>query len=423
MKNKLTGQIRCDILVVGGGMAGLMTAYKLKQDGINCIVCEAETVGSGISKNTTGKVTAQHGLCYQSLVKNLGSTAARKYLRTNLDAVERFRSICQKEGCLFETKNSYVYSVYDRIKLENEQAALAKIGYRVDIHDKLPLPFKCAGAIAFRDQGQIDACEVMEKLALKLDVFEHTPVRRISGSRAYTDDAEICADKIVVATHFPIINKFGFYFAKMYQEREYFLAASGCGDIDGMYVEDGGGLSLRNMGELLYVGGAAHRTGKPGVGWTTAEEFVKKYYPGADVKYKWATQDCITLDGMPYVGRYSHFTPDLYVITGFNKWGMSMSAAAAQIISDAVQGRENAYASLFYPHRGMLHRRLFTNLAETASGLLSPSVKRCPHLGCALKWNKNEKTWDCPCHGSRFTADGALIDDPAQKGIKRTSAR
>ena len=419
MNSSLTGQIRCDVLVVGGGMAGLMTAYKLKQDGINCIVCEAETVGSGISKNTTGKVTAQHGLCYQSLIKNLGDAAARKYLRVNLDAVERFRAICQEEGCMFETKNSYVYSLHDRIKLENEQAALARIGYKAKIQNKLPLPFDFAGAIEFENQGQIDACEVMKKLGSKLRVFEHTPVRHISGGKAYTDNAVILADKIIVTTHFPIINKYGLYFAKMHQEREYFLAAENCENVEGMYVSDGGGLSLRNMGDLLYVGGAAHRTGKPGVGWTPAEDFIKKYYPYAKIKFKWATQDCITLDGMPYIGKYSRFVPNLYVVTGFNKWGMSMSAAAAEIISDTVQGRENSCASLFYPHRGMLHRRLFTNLRETAAGILNFKVKRCPHLGCALVWNKNEKTWDCPCHGSRFTADGDLIDNPAQRGMKQ----
>lgn len=417
MKKKLTGTVRCDVLVVGGGMAGLLTAHKMTSQGLSCILCEAETVGSGISKNTTGKVTAQHGLCYRSLLKNLGIEKAKLYLNANLEAVDIFRDICRNTGSLFENVDTYVYSQYDRIKLDEECEALKLLGYKTAVCDTPSLPFSTVGAVRFKNQGLIDACEFMEKLARGLNIYEHTPIIRISGKKAFGENAIIEADKIIIATHFPIINKYGMYFMKMHQEREYFLSASGCEPVDGAYLGEGGGLSIRMMGSDMYVGGSSHRTGKQGTAWRAPESFIKKYYPNAEIKHRWATQDCITLDGMPYIGRYSHLSDDLYVATGFNKWGLSTSVVAAELLSNIVMGNSCRLETLFSPHRGMMHRRIVTNLKETVTGLVSFKTRRCPHMGCALVWNKNEKTWDCPCHGSRFDNSGEVIDNPATHGF------
>ena len=183
---------------------------------------------------------------------------------------------------------------------------------------------------------------------------------------------------------------------------------------EGMYLDaQENGLSLRSWGNILLLGGGGHRTGKPGGGWAELEAFVQAHYPDAKIVSRWATQDCMSLDGLPYIGQYSTATPNLYVATGFNKWGMTTSMAAAQILTDLVRGRENPYASLFSPSRSILHRQLGVNALESTVNLLTPSRKRCPHLGCALKWNTQERSWDCPCHGSRFSEDGRLLDNPS----------
>lgn len=197
------------------------------------------------------------------------------------------------------------------------------------------------------------------------------------------------------------------------------IALSDAQDVSGMYAdEDASGLSFRNAGDLLLLGGGSHRTGKQGGAWRVLEDFAAREYPSAQIRYRWATQDCMTLDDIPYIGNYSSRTPELYVATGFNKWGMTSSMVSAMILSDMVQGKDNPYARVFSPSRSILRPQLAINGFEAVKNLIMPSKKRCPHLGCALKWNREEQTWDCPCHGSRFTADGELIDNPATADLK-----
>ena len=178
------------------------------------------------------------------------------------------------------------------------------------------------------------------------------------------------------------------------------------------------GLSFRNYENLLLIGGDAHRTGKQGGSWQELRAFARQHYPQAEEQYCWATQDCMSLDGVPYIGPYSASTKDLYVAAGFNKWGMTTSMVSAIILSDLVQGKENPYQEVFSPSRSILHPQLAVNGFEAVVNLLTPTAKRCPHLGCALKWNPMEHTWDCSCYGSRFTENGKLIDNPATGDLK-----
>ena len=172
-------------------------------------------------------------------------------------------------------------------------------------------------------------------------------------------------------------------------------------------------------GKLLLVGGGDHRTGRRGGCWQELRSFAARHYPDAVEKYHWSTQDCMTLDGVPYIGRYSAGTQGLYVATGFNKWGMTTSMAAARLLCELVQGRDAPGAEVFSPERTSLRPQLAVNVFEAAASLLTPGTRRCPHLGCALKWNPVERSWDCPCHGSRFTEDGKLIDNPATGDLKK----
>lgn len=416
----LSGDTKTDVLVIGGGIAGLLCAHALRQAGIHCIVAEADQIGRGITKNTTAKVTAQHGLIYHKLIERFGAETAGLYLHANQNAVSALRKLCSDTDCDWQDRTNFIYSASDRAALEAELTALQSLHFPAEWKENLPLPFPTLGAVAFENQGQFHPLKFLKHICKDLMIFENTPVRELSPYAAITDYGRILADCFIVTTHFPFLNKHGGYFLKLYQQRSYVLALENALAPGGMYLAaEENGLSFRHYGDTLLLGGGGHRTGKQGGGWQELEEKAREFYPKSKIIRRWAAQDCMTLDGIPYIGQYSKNTPNLFVATGFNKWGMSSSMVAAGILTDLVQRKPNQYAEVFSPSRSMLHRQLGINLLESAKNLLTPTAPRCLHLGCALKWNKQEHSWDCPCHGSRFTENGTLIDNPATGDLKK----
>ncbi len=408
-----------DVLIIGGGLAGILCAYTLTQAGADCLLIEADTICGGVTRNTTAKITSQHGLLYGKLERQFGPEAARLYWKANEAALRRYRQLAKAFPCDFAEKPSYVYALDRPEALQAELAALERLGIPAAFADRVPLPFPTAGAIRFEGQGQFHPLKLAAGVARDLPIREHTAARAFEKNTVVTDHGRVRAKHIIVATHFPLLNKHGGYFLKLYQHRSYVLALEGAMDVRGMYLDAAeNGISLRNYGPWLLLGGGGHRTGKPGGGWAALEAFARQYFPNARETCRWATQDCMTLDGVPYIGQYGRHTPGLYVATGFNKWGMTGSMVAAMVLSDLVQGKQNPYAAVFSPARTMLRPQLLANLTEATASLLTVSKPRCPHMGCALKWNPRERTWDCPCHGSRFTEEGELLDNPATGGLK-----
>ena len=411
---KLCGERKTDVLIIGGGLCGVLCAYFLKQQNIDYILVEGSRIMSGVTKNTTAKITSLHGLIYDKLICDFGKERAQMYLSANENALKEYEKLSKHIDCDFEKKPSYTFSVSDRNKIEKEVRAVQSMGFPARFEKELELPFKTEGSICFENQAQFNPLKFAAAIAKDLNIFENTFIRDITPDTAVSDCAKITAKKIIVATHFPFINKHGSYFLKLYQHRSYVSAFENAQSLSGMYVDEAEkGLSLRTYKNLLLVGGGSHRTGKKGGTWSELNDFSKKYYPDAKLRYEWATQDCMSLDGIAYIGAYSKNTPDLYVATGFNKWGITSSMVAAKILCDMVTDRENEFAQVFSPQRSILKPQLFVNGFETAVNFLTPTLKRCPHLGCALKWNRHEHTWDCPCHGSRFENGGKLIDNPA----------
>ena len=410
----LEGDADTDVLVIGGGLAGLMCAWQLRRAGVDCLLIEADSLCRGVTRNTTAKVTSQHGLIYARLLKHAGPEAARLYWRMQEDALAEYRRLSETIPCDFEEKDAYVYATGTSPALRAEWDALRRLGIPAAWTESLLLPFPVTGAIRFAHQGQLHPLKLAAGLARGLRIHEGTRAVEVRQGEVVTDRGRIRARRIIVATHFPIINRHGVYFLKMHQERAYVLALSPGPDVQGMYLAaEAEGLSLRNQGDVLLVGSGSHRTGRPGTGWTAAEAFARQYLPEARIVRRWATQDCMTLDGMPYVGRYSPRTPGLYVITGFNKWGMTSAMAGALLLRDMLLRRDSPYQPLLSPARGMAVLPLVRSAVAAARGLVTPTVPRCPHLGCALRWNPLEHSWDCPCHGSRFDHEGRLMDNPA----------
>ena len=417
--SQLETDLHTDVLIIGGGLAGILCAWNLSRTGTDCVLIEENRLMQGVSGRTTAKLTSQHGLIYSKLLKKFGHEKARMYWQANQDAVAEFRRLAQKADFDFVPQNSYIYATGETDKLEAEMAAYQQLEIPARWEDTLPLPFSVTGALCFLDQGQFHPLKLAACLSKDLQIYENTKALEFVGNRVKTPKGDITAEKIIVATHFPLLNKHGAYFLKLYQQRSYVIALDNAPQIDGMYLDCAeNGLSIRNAGQYLLLGGGGHRTGKQGLGWQLPESAAGKFYPQAKIVARWATQDCMTLDGMPYIGNYSRSTPNLFVATGFQKWGMSTAMAAAMILADLMQDKENPYAALFSPERSILHRQLLCNGAETAVNLLRPTKPRCPHLGCALHWNAAERSWDCPCHGSRFDRDGKLLNNPATDDLK-----
>lgn len=416
-RTALKENIETDTVVVGAGMAGVLTAHLLKERGIDTVVLEATRIGTGVTKNTTAKVTAQHAAIYAKIEKQYGLAAAKGYLHANLDALKAYRRLARDIPCDFEEKTAYVYSRDDRNKLDQEAATYRRMGLDVIFDEKPSIPVKTVGALGMAQQAQFHPIKFINQLSRGLKIYEDSFVTAIQKGLVRTREGSVRARCIVLATHYPMLNLRGLYFLKLYQHRSYVLALKGAPDPGAMYIDEAPtGLSFRSYGGLVLLGGGSHRTGKPGGGWEALRRTAATVYPGAREQSCWATQDCMTLDGIPYIGRLSQNENEWYVATGFNKWGMTGSMVAARLLSELLSEGKSRYAALFSPDRPMLHPQVFLNTGQAALGWLSWG-KRCPHMGCALKWNAQEHTWDCPCHGSRFEQDGAIIDNPARRGL------
>ncbi|MDE6832646.1 MAG: FAD-dependent oxidoreductase [Ruminococcus sp.] len=411
--------IETDVLIIGGGIAGILTVYFLHQNGVKYILVEKDRICYGTTRNTTAKITFQHGLNYQKILRSSSIETAQKYLNANKTAFDKYTEMCHNIKCDYETKDNYVYSICDRKQLESEINILSRIGYKAEFCENLPIPIKTVGAVKFLKQAQFNPLEFISTIAGGLNIYENTFVREMIGTTAVTDKCRIKADKVIVTTHFPFINKHGSYFLKLYQHRSYVIALENAQYVNGMYVDENHkGMSFRNYGGLLFIGGGGHRTGEKCGNWNELRDFAKLHYPDAHEKFYWSAQDGMSLDGIPYIGKYSQNTPNLYVAGGFNKWGMTGAMVSAMILSDMVMGRRSEYADIFSPSRSIIKPQLFINSGKAVKNLFTLTTKRCPHMGCALKWNSAEHSWDCACHGSRFSDKGKILDNPANGDLK-----
>lgn len=416
----LEGELKTDVVIVGGGLAGVLCLKELTDRGVDCVLLEAKTIGSGITENTTAKITFQHGIIYDKLIKTVGRDKAYQYLAANRKALEKFCGMSEAFPCDFEEKDAYVYSAADRRKIENETQAYESLGVRAEFVSDIPLPVECVGAVKISSQAQFHPLKFLFSVAKKLKIYENSKVIEFMPKKVRCLKGSVTAEKIIVATHFPIINKHGLYPLKLYQHRSYVVAAKNASDVNGMYLEDKeNGLSFRNYKNYLLIGSGGHRTGSKSEGWKAAEEFCAHNFPDSIIDYRFATQDCISLDSIPYIGKYSENSEGIYVATGFNKWGMTSSMVAADILSDMITDVKNPNAEVFSSTRSVFHPKLLENMLHSVIGLVTLTAPRCPHLGCALKYNKQEHSWDCPCHGSRFTENGELIDNPATDDLNR----
>ncbi len=462
----LKNDLQVKNLVIGAGMAGILTAYLLQREGCEVVVVEAKRIASGQTGNTTAKLTCQHGLIYDKLIHKISTEKAKQYAQANLDAIRMFEQIIEEENisCHLVHCPAYLYTTAEEgiAELRREAEAAKSLGIEarfVKGSRVTGLPFEVKGAVRFANQAQFHPLEFLKPLVEKLTIYEDTKVLEVKEHTVHTNRGTITAENIIFATHYPFVNVPGFYFLRQHQERSYVLALgpgkAGEGNVKrhrqeeltvpdvqradveawkkGMYYSiDENGLSLRSYEDMLLLGGGSHRTGKGvevyvencqnhGKGYHYLRKEANKYFPQMQEVSAWAAQDCMPHDEVPFVGRYSIFRPYWYVATGFHKWGMTSSMISAMKISYEICKGEELYGKVFSPQRFYVQaawKNLLTDIGESVKGLWKGFFRdeehRCPHMGCALEWNEEEQSWDCPCHGSRFNKDGELMDNPAQ---------
>jgi len=456
-----------DVAVLGAGIVGLTTALLLERQGARVAVLEARRVGAGASGYNTAKLSSLHGLTYSKLAGSLGSDAARSYGEANEAGIARVFELAEQLGidCDLRCKPNYTYaeSGSDVDQLREEADVARELGLPASYAEELDLPFPVAGAVRFDNQAEFHPVKYLDGIAAALEgpLHEGTMATRVHPGRVRTAAGPtLTAEHVVMATHLPFLDR-GLYFARCHPERSYVVAGRTSEGPAGMYLStEQPAHSIRAHGEWLLVGGESHKTGQADAAerYARLESWARERF-GIEPELRWATQDQMPVDGVPYVGRHDPLSPRVWVATGFRKWGLAMGTAAAELLAAQIGGREHAWTELFNPQR-LRPRASATSLAkENANvalrflgdrvvkrgsadeigpgegrivgaglgqraayrdddGTLHELSARCTHLGCIVNWNSAERTWDCPCHGSRFAATGEVIEGPAVRPLR-----
>jgi glycine/D-amino acid oxidase-like deaminating enzyme/nitrite reductase/ring-hydroxylating ferredoxin subunit len=477
----LAGELACEVAVVGGGLVGVSAAYRLAREGARVCLLEGRLIGTGATGYTTAKVTSLHGLTYAKLEGSFGQDTARIYGEANEAGLAAIAETVEELSidCDLRRKPNFTYTESDsnRSSVEREVGAAERAGMSASLASVEELPYPVAAAVRFSEQAEFHPLKYLHVLASAAadagcQVYEGTRVVSIDQGdpcELRTErGATIQADRVIVATHLPILDR-GLFFARTHPERSYVLLARIRGDVpQGMYLSDESPPhSLRSVptpeGDLLMVGGESHKAGQSDARerYAALERWARERFEVESIEHRWATQDHVPADTLPFVGRLWPFSDRVLTATGLRKWGIAMGTSAAAILADLIGGRENAWASTFSPvrlhpnvgarsfakenanvairffvdrvtRRGSVEdispgegRVVGSGLEQRAcyrddSGDLQSLSARCTHLGCIVRFNGAERTWDCPCHGSRFAVTGEVIEGPAVRALPRS---
>ena len=365
----LSKNINTDVCIIGAGLFGMTCCYYLSKPGLNVTILEKDEIGHKTTGHTTAKITSQHGLFYTYLVETYGEGFAKDYLSANQQAIENIKNIIDDEkiNCDFERQSNFVYTTNPNevAQIKKEVDVLNALGFPANFVTKTGLPFDVAGAVQFKNQAQFNPIKYLNGLTKCIsknngEIFTNTTVTDVKkiGDNFYifTPNNVVTSKYVILASHYPFVNFPGIYFFKMYQASSYVI----CVDVkktinNGMYITASDPtFSFRtanyNGKKILLLGGYGHKTGTPAPyedTYGTLENYAKQLYPNCEILFRWDTRDCITLDKIPYIGRFSNVMDNIYVGTGFNKWGMTSSNVAANIVCDMILGKENKYAYVF----------------------------------------------------------------------------
>ncbi len=472
----LENDIKVDVAIVGGGMTGITCGYLLKKEGLKVAIIEAGKILHGTTGHTTAKVTSQHDLIYYKIRKQFGEELAKQYADANQAAINTIASWVNEKNiqCDFHLSSAYVYTSDNKYvkQIQDEAEAALSLGIKAYYQDEAPLPFPVKAAVRFDEQARFHPLKYMLALANEIPgdgshIFEQTRAIDIKENRyclVITEhEKTVTAEKIIIASHYPFYDGNGLYFSRLFPYRSYIIGVKIRGDFpEGMFISAEEPVrSLRpqetDNGQIVLVAGENHKTGqgeKTTVHYENLEKFARRFFDVEDIPYGWSAQDYTTADEIPYAGYLTSKTEKIYVATGFRKWGMTNSTASALIIRDLIVKGESPWQEVYKPSRftpaasiknivveninvakQLVEGKLYKppkdmdiganegkvvdldgqkiGIYKDEQGGLHAVDITCTHMGCELKWNTAEQTWNCPCHGSRFTPGGDIVEGPA----------
>ena len=474
---RLSGDIEVDVAIIGGGIVGITTARLLKDLGQRVAVIEARRVGRQVTGKSTAKMSSQHGIIYQVLEQKFGEDRTRLYAEAQEAGIRRIGELAAQWNVEadIEPKPAYLYTLDEShvTELEKEAAAARRFGLPAALeHGDIGLPFAVRAAVRFDDQAQFHPVRYVVGLAATIPgegshVFEGSRAVDWEPTRVVTDQGSVKARHVVMATHLPL-GQVGLYYSIAHPNAEPVIAAPIRGALPGMYknVETPSHSirTHRREGGQTYaiVAGTSFKPGNPDEeqkNLRDIERWLTEKFDAGPIEYRWINEDYSSIDKAPFVGWSSSVGDGYLVATGFAAWGISNGTAAAMIIADLAMGRENRWLSMFDATRvkplagakdfavgnvevaahlvgGYLSRKPKSydelelghaaimkidgdNIAafKDERGVVHAVSAVCSHMGCIVGWNATDRTWDCPCHGSRFELSGEVIHGPATRPL------
>lgn len=480
---KLEKSLKADVGIVGAGITGITAAYLLAKQNIKVVLIEAGEILTGTTGHTTAKITAQHGFIYDTLIQNFGVEKASLYYKAQQEAMKSIKKWIQNEeiSCDFENEAAYLFTdEKEKLQsLEKEQKAYDQLNIPYEYSQKMPLDIPHKAALIMKNQAQFHPVKYLHQLlevAIRkgVQVFEDTTAIDIEYNKrpaiVTKENHRIVCDKVIQATHYPFHDGQGFYPVRMYPERSYILGVKTSKNYPGgIYINiESPTRSLRKVTledeDLWLIVGENHKTGqgKPTIEhYYALEDFARAQFPITQIPYRWSAQDLTTLDQLPYIGPVSKGRSSVFVATGYRKWGMTNGTIAAKIITDEIIDEENVYKDLFLPsrfHAEPMIRQFIQSNTDVAKHLIQGKIEftkdlvdslkpdeatitrvkgmrtgvykdfenqlhavdtTCKHMGCEVNWNSGERTWDCPCHGSRYSYTGEVLEGPAKEPLNK----
>lgn len=470
----LKENIDVNILIIGGGLSGINTAYLLSKEGVDVTLIDSDRIGYGTSGRNTGKLTSQTGLVYANIKKKYGIEKAKEFYNTSQNAFNLIKDTIYEHHipCELEEIPSYIYS--ERLSyvanFEDEYRVYEEIGIEGELVNKLDLPINIKKAISQTKAGAFNPKKYIDGLVPLLvnrgvKIYEYSPVTHINkGKDAYeinvSDKFKIKANQVILCSHYPFYDNYSFYITRLRPEASYIVA--------GEYAKDFPHANFLNIDhpirsfrpyhvngkKWLLIGGDNHKVGQDMTNhYEELMEYGKSTFGLENYAYKWRAQGYMTPDSVPYIGYLNEHSDNMYVATGFNKWGNINSMVAAKIITDLILEKKQKDVSVYDPSRSKDYftatyiKENSNTLFEWIKSKLEPTDGKwpeemdsatitkidgkrygiykdnkgelhivditCPHMGAELNWNQVDKTWDCPCHGSRFSYDGDIVEGPA----------